>query len=450
MTTINKLCVTSHSPDTMATGGMYGGYDYNFVDGDPPSKYICAICTLVARDPQQVTCCYNTFCKSCLEHLKQSTGQHTKCPLCKEPLHFFKDGKLNREIISLKVYCTNSEEGCKWKGTINETDTSIEAHFNSCPYQLIPCTNECGVNIRRITLETHLKTRCPKRLVGCQYCGKLDKHQTITSSSHFHECPGYPFKCINRGCEEKIPRRLLASHNETCPKAIITCEYNTVGCNKRMKREEKEEHNKESVQEHLQMTKRHLHMTKGHLQMTNKKLQLAVQQIHSLQLHNPINKVIKVDQYLKKKEKDEIWYSPGSYTSPGGYKMKLNVCPNGEGDCKGTHVSCFICLMSGEYDDTLEWPFQGEVTIELLNQLEDKNHMKYIIQYNESTPEKQKQRVLKGEDNTAGWGYSQFISHSELEYNPITNCQYLKDDSLYFRVSVKVTSKTKPWLAGVQ
>ena len=423
---------------TMATGGLYGGYDYNFVDGDPPDRFICTICTLVACDPQQVTCCYNTFCKSCLEHLKQSTGQHAKCPLCKEPLNFFKDGKLNREIKSLKVHCTNSEEGCEWKGTINETDTSIEAHLNSCPYQLIPCTNECGVNISRSTLETHLTVNCPKRLVKCEYCGEQDKHQII-SSSHLDECHDYPLKCSNEECEEVIPRCLLVSHNETCPKAIITCEYNTVGCNKRMKREEQEEHNKESVQEHLQMTKEELQMAKE----TIESLKLT----QRTQASSPF--VAKLMYYTKKKQENEDWYSPGFHTPPGGYKMRLCVSPNGDGDAEGTHVSCFICLMSGKHDDTLEWPFQGEVTIELLNQLEDKNHKKCTLRYNESTPEECKQRVPKGEDAT-GWGAIHFITHSELEYNPFINCQYLKDDSLYFRVSVKATSKTKPWLAGVR
>ena len=431
----------------MATGGVYGGYDYNFVDGDPPDRYICAICTLVAHDPQQVTCCYNTFCKTCLEHLKQSSGQHAKCPLCKEPLNFFKDGKINREIISLKVYCTNSEEGCEWKGTINETDTSIEAHLNSCPYQLIPCTNECGENIRRSTLETHLTVNCPERLVKCEYCGKQGKHQIIISSSHLDECPDYPLKCSNEECEEVIPRRLLALHNETCPKAIITCEYNTVGCNKIMKREEKEEHNKESVREHLQMTKEEIQMTKEELQMAKETIE-SLKLTQRTQVSPPF--VVKLMQYTQRKQNNEHWYSPGFYTSPGGYKMCLCVYLNGDDDGQDTHVSCYIYLMTGKYDDTLEWPFQGEVTIELLNQLEDENHEKSIICYNELTPEECKQRVPKGKKNTKGWGIPEFIPHSELKYDPITNCQYLKDDSLYFRVSVKVISKTKPWLVGVQ
>ena len=64
--------------------------------------------------------------------------------------------------------------------------------------------------------------------------------------------------------------------------------------------------------------------------------------------------------------------------------MYLDIYPNGNGDGKNTHVSLYVCLMSGEYDDALEWPFQEEVTMELLNQLEDKNHMKTVVKFNES------------------------------------------------------------------
>ena len=53
--------------------------------------------------------------------------------------------------------------------------------------------------------------------------------------------------------------------------------------------------------------------------------------------------------------------------------MCLEVYANGIADGKGTHVSVVACLMKGDNDDSLSWPFTGSVTFELLNQLEDKN-----------------------------------------------------------------------------
>ncbi len=51
--------------------------------------------------------------------------------------------------------------------------------------------------------------------------------------------------------------------------------------------------------------------------------------------------------------------------------MRLRVDANGDGNGKGTHVSVYICLMRGDNDDNLKWPFKGTIEVSLLNQLED-------------------------------------------------------------------------------
>ena len=33
-----------------------GGYSFNFIES-PPDEFVCLICHLVARDPQQLLCC---------------------------------------------------------------------------------------------------------------------------------------------------------------------------------------------------------------------------------------------------------------------------------------------------------------------------------------------------------------------------------------------------------
>ena len=259
----------------------------------------------------------------------------------------------------------------------------------------------------------------------CRYCkSEVNTFQFITRH-HLKVCPQYPIQCTNEGCGQKVPRSQMIAHKESCPKEIIFCEYSTIGCVETMKREEQEEHNEQSIDEHLQM---------------------AVKEIADLKIS--LSQHIRFGEFNKRKSNNEEWCSPGFYTSPGGYKMSLDVDANGSGNGKGTHVSYYIFLMSGEYDDVLEWPFQGEVTIELLNQLEDRNHHRDTIEFDESTPHQYKERVVGKLCSGTGWGCDRFISHSQLGYNSSLNCQYLKDDTLYFRISVKVTSTTKPWLVG--
>lgn len=85
---------------------------------------------------------------------------------------------------------------------------------------------------------------------------------------------------------------------------------------------------------------------------------------------------------------------------------------NGYGDGKGTHVYCYVCLMTGEYDDTPEWPFQGEITIKRLNQVEDINHWANVIRLDELTSLRCIRRVFC-KDYGNKWGLHKFISLSE-------------------------------------
>ena len=45
----------------------------------------------------------------------------------------------------------------------------------------------------------------------------------------------------------------------------------------------------------------------------------------------------------------------------------------------GTHLSVYAQLMRGEYDNELEWPFEGDIRVELLNWRADKNHHSYTM-----------------------------------------------------------------------
>ena len=62
--------------------------------------------------------------------------------------------------------------------------------------------------------------------------------------------------------------------------------------------------------------------------------------------------------YFEEFRKDsDTWYSPHFYTHHCGYKMCLSIDANGIGCGEGTHLSVFMYLMRGEFDDQLKWPF---------------------------------------------------------------------------------------------
>ena len=80
------------------------------------------------------------------------------------------------------------------------------------------------------------------------------------------------------------------------------------------------------------------------------------------------------------------------------------------------------------------WPFQNDITIQLLNQLEDTNHHAYCFHFSKATDPEVVNRVTSGERAKNAWGTSTFIRHTDLGLNTDGNTLYLKDDALKFRV----------------
>ncbi len=111
---------------------------------------------------------------------------------------------------------------------------------------------------------------------------------------------------------------------------------------------------------------------------------------------------------------------------------------NGVRKRRARDVSVFACIAKGKYDDNLNWPFVGNITIELLNQLEDKNHHSKVL------------LNVTSHDNWTSFsnyclGLPQFYSIHSLLHDSNSTTQYLKNDTLYFRISDQASGH-RPWL----
>ena len=142
--------------------------------------------------------------------------------------------------------------------------------------------------------------------------------------------------------------------------------------------------------------------------------------------------------FAARKKDNDGWYSPPFYSHPRGYKLCLSVDANGSGTGKGTHVSVYVLLMRGEFDDQLQWPLRGNITIQLLNQRGGgaTGNAVMTITYDDSVPDSAAGRVVGRERTEIGHGYGKFTAHYDLAYNAMNNTQYLLNDCLRFRVSM--------------
>ncbi|GAA6100934.1 TNF receptor-associated factor 1 [Tachysurus ichikawai] len=125
---------------------------------------------------------------------------------------FFNDAAINKEILALKVHCTNP--GCTWKSTLED----FEEHQSHCEYALIPCNVGCGLMVLRKTLATHLDKGCPNNKSLCPTCS----------------CPLTPTElqkhvCPNDKKSSKAEKR-QKDNKQSNSRRKESCQFSDVGC----------------------------------------------------------------------------------------------------------------------------------------------------------------------------------------------------------------------------
>ena len=329
---------------------LEGGYDYEFVRSKEieDDDLMCPICKLVSREPQQSACCGKVFCGICIDKLKQT--KTFVCPNCrKEPISLFADKRSSRSIFNLKVFCKRKRRGCQWCGTLQEA----EKHPNNCRHQRVPCLNECGKRPQRRSMESHMKRFCPNRQFQCEDCKEFGQWAYITGE-HVEQCPEKVVECVNEGCAYRTNRGNLEDHLLDCPKKLLHCSYSDVGCTATFIREDVTTHEIEHMPDHLDYA------------VKAARAFIAPHRDHLLQVAPAVIRIPNFSQ------SNEVRSHP-FLTSIKGYKMCLLL--NRKMKC----IEFSFCLMPGLYDTSLLWPFNGKVTLALLNQKEDRHHHEMSI-----------------------------------------------------------------------
>ena len=400
--------------------------EYDFVK-KPSQEYFCPVTFEILKDPRQMnSCCGNHLSRAVAERLEK---EGKPCPICKKkPLKTAEDLFFKRKVLALKVKCSNKLRGCKWVGELGELDNHLKigSVAGRCHFVSVECPLKCDKHIQRRNLEEHKSSECVKRPFTCKYCEYEATYELVTNE-HWLKCQKYPEKCPNECSEDNIERQFLQHHlDEECPLQEVECKFTYAGCPVKMKRRKIQKHMDESRDEHLENVGNYGRTMNLQLQA----LSVAISKISQQPIFVPPPEFT-VDSFAKRKAADDMWYSPSLYSHIGGYKMCLRVYANGNGKGAGTHVSVFVYMMKGEFDSHLQWPFKGEMQIQIVNQREGGEHLERNLDLKDAYFS----RVMVGVTSThLGLGLHTFISHTDL-YKPEKGKEFLKNDTLKFRVT---------------
>ena len=337
------------------------------------------------------------------------TGRHVQvCPQRPHTCQYCAKKGTYVDIAGHLQICPQRPHTCQHCGTRGTYAVITGPHDTVCPKKPASC-DKCDWKGSRDELDSHLNNDCPQRPFECQYCEEKGVYATITGP-HDAVCKKKKVPCTHSECGSKIQRQGLKRHLENCAYEEIPCKYAKLGCGTRVKRRDVPSHEADASNHH----------------------ELALKT--TLQLKDIVDKLnitcspvtLSLVGY-RKKAPDRTVPSPSFYTSRRGYNMAVEI------HIRNREIEAVFVEMKQElHDSKLKWPFTGKVTIELLNQLEDQNHVRLIEFNTEGIPQGGTQKC------TINGRLSEQIKDT-------TGTQHLKDDTLFFRVTVEAFSH-KSWL----
>ena len=119
-------------------------------------------------------------------------------------------------------------------------------------------------------------------------------------------------------------------------------------------------------------------------------------------------------------------------TSRYGYRLGASIFPDGNGSGEGNHLSVYIRVLPGCYDNILEWPFRLPISFRFLDQCSDPEKQQDILESFIPNPSWKHFQKPDKDSESMGFGYPKFVSHETLKHG-----SYIKDDVVFIKITVE-------------
>ena len=329
-------------------------------------------------------------------------------------------------------YCNDYESTCE--------DVTTN-HWPVCPSRPVPCPNECGVYPERKSLQDHLSGQCALAVISCpfdyagctQKCPREDMevhitenlalHMSLQAINHKQQLETYQseIKLLKDQIQEvEKDKEMLAKERKQTQEQLKDLEAQ-LKLSSRSMEELKAENQllRGQVDEHNQDIVR-MKSYYGYRSFKNVKEEVASYKTDMIALHTHLG-LLPVEVTMREFESFRAnkitWFSNPFNTHSHGYKLCLCVYPNGNGEGTDTHISVYVHMMRGEFDDELNWPFKGTIIVELQasNSCSAALPKTVNIPFSPTAPSSFRVIDPGQERGGTGRGYPKFISYHELQ-----------------------------------
>ncbi|KAI6171567.1 Trf-1 [Aphelenchoides bicaudatus] len=356
-------------------------FDVIFV-GDVPPNLECKVCGQVLRVPQKLPC-EHLLCLNCTKDLKS-------CPTCNRAFHSTEiqtDRQTEKLIQKLPVKCSFSDNGCPWQGILKQ----LKSHAVACQFTDTICPRGCGEVYPKNGEAAHL-AECTRKTAPCEHCKKEVSLRGM--KSHLKLCPAMVIACPNKCGFEPRSRAEIQQHLIDCPRRGSVCPFAEFGCQYSGGRETIQKHIKEQLVEHLSFVCFGLVEFKDLVSHAYLNLEKMIRnsdvlqgRIDALEKLYGAQYIWRINRYQHRYEEARanvkpLMFSPPFLSGRHGYKLILSAALFGDGPARGHYISIYICLMRGDHDGLLAWPFTHKVTLTIMDQNpnpEERRHLVYAI-----------------------------------------------------------------------
>ncbi|CAF3903083.1 unnamed protein product, partial [Rotaria sordida] len=370
-------------------------------------KFICSICSFILCDPVQLNTCGHRLCQSCFATLNQTI---IKCPQCdiETPRdQIMLDRGFKNDMQSLPIICSH----CNWTDILKNYQEHLDQYHRN------PICNYCDEQFNSVNqLNQHKAFQCQKITLQC-LLNNFGCHQQILRCEliNHYQSKQHQDSILNVIQQMKLQLRdsqmisnqmnidtsrtttiidndFAINQLEELHEAISILASGTETLNRDVQRLNSEIVEYENKLQHLTETasnvKSSVEEEHGCYEAITRNLELLNQDLLSLEEKIDdiqyisydgtfVWKIPKVQEKLAdaQSERQTSIYSPPFYSSATGYKMRVRLYLNDDGNARRTHMSLFFVLMRGRNDPILKFPFNYKVTFCLYDQTSQERHI---------------------------------------------------------------------------